>query len=101
MLSSGEAAKPKEVAEQLTKGYANHGFCINVDEAKKLGLNAIEITGEELDVTWEIHRLNAEKRTLQKSIRSEEVMERIKDLPPELLDKLPQLVQQKGEDDQI
>lgn len=90
MLStSKEAANAEEIAERLTKGYANHGFCINVDEAKSIGLAASELTGEELDVVWGIHRLNKEKRDLESQIRTEELMDRIKELPPELLAEIP------------
>ena len=101
LSSSKEIAKAEEIADRLTKGYANHGFCINVDEVKSIGLNAIELIGEELDVVWDIHSLNNEKRKLQKRMRGEEVMEMIKDLPPELLDKLPQPIQQRVKDSQI
>jgi len=97
-MLSGDKKKdkePKEVARRLTVGYANHGFCINLEEAENIGLNVVELKGEELDVVWEIHKLNIRKRDLQNKIRSEEVMEMIKELPPELLDKLPKSIQKK------
>lgn len=89
--------KIKEIARRLTKGYANHGFCINVGEAKNIGLNTIEITGKELDIVWEIHKLNKKKKELQKKIRSKEVMNVIKELPQELLEKLPKNLQKSLE----
>jgi hypothetical protein len=95
MLSGDEKVPPREVAKRLTRGYANHGFCINIEEARSIGLKADELVGEELDIVWEVHRLNNKKRQLQRKARSGEVMEMIKDLPPDLLDKLPASVQEK------
>ena len=81
-------SKAEDIANRLTKGYADHGFCINVDEAKNIGLNAFELTEEELDVTWAIHRLNMEKKEIQEKLRAQKVKDMIKELPPELLEKL-------------
>lgn len=86
---SKEERDAETIARRLTKGYANHGFCINVDEAKSMGLNAVELTGEQLDVVWEVHRLTKEKENLEKQIRADKLMETIKQLPPELLEGLP------------
>jgi hypothetical protein len=86
---------PREVAKRLTTGYADHGFCINFEEARSIGLHVQELEGEELDIVWEIHRLNNKKRDLQSKVKSEEVAEMLKNLPPELLDKLPESIQQK------
>lgn len=86
---------PREVAKRLTTGYADHGFCINFEEARSIGLHVQELEGEELDIVWEIHRLNNKKRDLQSKVKSEEVAEMLKSLPPELLDKLPESIQQK------
>jgi hypothetical protein len=96
MLAPGtrKQADPRAIGRRLTEGYADHGFCINVDEANGIGLNAIDLKGEEQDVVWEIYRLNTEKRQLQKKIRGDEVMEMLKDLPPDLLEKLRQPMQQ-------
>lgn len=98
MLSSTKGKiKPKDVAKRLTMGYADHGFCINIDEAKSIGLEVFEVSEEELNIVWELHRLNDKKRKIQKEIRKDEVMDMIKELPPELLDKLPQPMQEKLE----
>lgn len=96
MLAGGKkTGDPKAIARRLTRGYADHGFCINIDEAKSIGLDVSELEGEELDVVWEIRRLNRERQELQEKIRSKEVMEMIKDLPPGLLDKLPEPLQER------
>jgi len=79
----------KEIADRFTKGYADHGFCITVDEAKEMGLQVEELAGRELDIIWDIFRLYDKKRKLEKKIRKEEMLEMIKELPPELLEVLP------------
>jgi len=101
MLSGhSKTVDPREIAKRLTTGYANHGFCINLDEAQSIGLNALELMGEELDIIWEIHRLNDQKHQLQNKIKSEEIMEKIKNLPPELLDKIQPIHQLNDEPSQ-
>lgn len=97
MLASKENGKNLsiDIANRLTEGYADHGFCINVDEAKNIGLDAKELDGEELDIVWEIHQLNFQKRRLEEKIRGEEIMKQLKELPPAILDKLPPELQQK------
>lgn len=88
-------AEPKDIAKRLTHGYADHGFCINIEEAKNIGLYVVELEGEELDIAWNLYKFHDEKRRLQKKIREEEVMNMLKELPPELLDKLPLSARQK------
>lgn len=92
--NSNKGAEAKKIANRLTRGYADHGYCIKIDEVKAMGLNASELIGEKLDLVWEIHRLNSQKQKIQEKIRAEEVMNKIKELPPELLDKLPPSLQQ-------
>ena len=96
MLAGGKkTGDSNAIAKRLTSGYVDHGFCINIDEAKSIGLNVGELEGEELDIVWGIHRLNKERQKLQEEIRSREVMEKIKGLPPGLLDKLPKPLQER------
>jgi len=100
MLSSEKnTAKAKDIAKRLTHGYADHGFCINIDEAINIGLDAFEITGEEMDTVWEIHRLNNKKKRIQKDISEEKVINMIKELPPDLMDKAVKLEQQNPADE--
>lgn len=80
--------KSESVANKLTKGYADHGFCINCNEAKEIGLTIDELEGSELDIIWEIYRAYDKKRRLEKKIKEEEIIETIRKLPPELLDEL-------------
>jgi len=95
MFTSADTDKVEGIAKRLTEGYANHGFCINIDEATTIGLNVKELKNKELDVVWEIHKLNKEKRKIESEKREAKIMNLIKSLPPELLDKLPENIQQK------
>jgi len=90
MLSGDRAAqRASEIARRLARGYASHGFCINIDEAESIGLNAIELDGHELDYVWSVHRLSQKKRELEKQMRTQKIMDKIKELPSELLEGLP------------
>lgn len=90
MLSGNKRGhEPSEIAERLTTGYADHGFCINVDEAKGMGLNATEAEGEELEAIWAIYRLADQRYRLQREMREKKIQEMIKELPPSILEELP------------
>lgn len=82
------SAEPKDIANRLTHGYADHGFCINIEEAKSIGLYVVELEDKELDAIWNLYKLYDKKQKLQKKIREEDIMDMLKELPPELLDKL-------------
>lgn len=81
--------KVPALAKKLTRGYADHGYCIDVKEAQAIGLVAEELPEDQLDIVWTIHRLNAERRRLQRQEKRKEIEKRIKELPPELIEKLP------------
>mgnify|MGYP001119618849 CR=1 FL=1 len=96
MLSNKEEkSKSKSIAKRLTTGYADHGFCINIDEAKDLGLAVFDISEEELKIVWELHRLNNKRKKIQKEMQKNKVVDMIKELPPDLLDKLPKPLREK------
>ena len=88
MLSGSSKPKLKNIANRLTSGYADHGYCINVDEAKSLGLKAVDLPEEQVDILWKIHGLNKEKQMIQREMRKGTIMDRIKELPTDILDKL-------------
>lgn len=101
LLETRMLSDPKEkstldnIAKQLASGYANHGFCINIDEANSLGLTVCELGDDELNIVWELHRLNRKKGKIEDEIRKDDVMDKIKSLPPGLLDKLPPVLREK------
>ena len=88
-MLKNERKKTKNVAEKLTKGYADHVFVINYIEAKEIGLNVEELDGKKLDVIWDLYRLYKQKRKMEQKIKEKEVSELIKKLPPEILESLP------------
>ena len=91
----------KQIAKRLTEGYADHGFCINVQEARQMGLKAAELSGDELDVAWEIQRLVRRKHEIERQKKSREVAKKLKELPPEVLEKLPpDLFRQPGQSEE-
>ena len=75
----------QEAARLLTEGYSNHGYCINLEECQKIGLEAAEIEEPQLRVVWEIHRLSSRRRELKREMQ---IRDKIGKLPPSLLDDL-------------
>ena len=49
--------KVSEISKQLTRGYAHHGFCINIEEARELGLVVEEIPDDQIDLINEIQMI--------------------------------------------
>ena len=76
----------KKIGKELTTGYADHSWCITIDEAVEIGLNATEIEGECLDTVWQIHRLHREKELLISADNEQKMREKMKDLPADLQD---------------
>jgi len=81
-------AEPKEIAKRLTKEYADHGFCINLDEAKRIGLNVKELDENLLQLVWQLFKLFKEKEMIKREIDKKRIEETIRNLPPEIFDKI-------------
>lgn len=81
--------KAREIGEKLTTGYADHSWCITVEEAIEIGLNATEIEGECSDLVWQIHRLHGEREVLISAENERKMKEKMKDLPANLQDVCP------------
>ncbi|MCY4150201.1 MAG: hypothetical protein OXF73_12810 [Gammaproteobacteria bacterium] len=79
----------KTIATVLTSGYSDHSWCITIEEVRRLGLNANELEGDELDIVWDIHKLNNEKRSFINQMKKLEVRAQLENLPAELLKHLP------------
>ncbi len=79
------------IATSLTMGYADHGWCIKADEAKELGLRVEELTGNDLDIVWDLHKLHKKLNLLEENKIREKNLAAIKELPPELFKDLPGL----------
>ena len=80
--------KAKDIAESLSTGYANHSWCITIEEAQNLGLKAKELTGKELDLVWTIYKHKRKLDDLRRKLDKAKMLAELKKLPPELLDKL-------------
>jgi len=94
---NSDSQKAVQIAKKLTEGYADHGFCIDLEEAKSIGLIVEEIEGEELEIIWQIHNLNKEKQTLIEDLEKEKMEDFLKKLPPEMFDKTKQKIQNNEE----
>ncbi len=93
------SATPEEIAKRLTKQYADHGFCINIAEATKIGLNVQELKGDLLNLVWNLYELLKQRNELERKKREKDIMETIKKLPPEILEKIKSQIkepQKKG-----
>ena len=78
--------KARKIGEELATGYADHSWCITIEEAVEIGLNATEMEEDCLDVVWQIHRLYREKEALILVENEKKMREKMKDLPPYLQD---------------
>lgn len=85
MLKENEP-RAKHIGEVLTTGYADHSWCITIEEAQELGLKAREIEGTVLDLVWRIHKLNRERNELRRQNEQAKLREKLKGLPPGLLE---------------
>ena len=75
-----------KIGKQLTTGYADHSWCITIEEAAKIGLKAAEMEGDCLDIVWQIHRLHREKNALILAENEKKMKEKMKELPADLQD---------------
>ena len=87
----------KKVAEKITTGYVDHGYCINRQEAQSLGLKTQELTGECLKLAWTVHRLTDQRSKLAMKKKKEHQRELLKNLPPEILEQLSDLGDIEGD----
>lgn len=86
MLDENQSEKAKIIGEKLTTGYADHGWCISVDEAQEIGLNANEIENESLDAVWTIFNLGKKRKKMLQNKAFQKKLEQIKDIPSELIE---------------
>ncbi len=81
MFKENKNGEVSLIAEKLSRGYCDHGFCINLDEAKSIGLKVFEIEKGDLDLVWEIYDSHRKKEKLKRKVNKEEMLNEIKDLP--------------------
>ncbi len=88
-MLKGADAVATEIAHKLVEDYADHGFCININEAEALGLVVTSPSEQQLKLIWSIHKLAVKKAELQAIQREKEMKDQIKELPSELIEQLP------------
>jgi len=49
--------KASKIAKSLVKDYPHHGYCIDIEEARNLGLKVKEPPPEEWDLIWKLYEL--------------------------------------------
>jgi len=76
--------KVPSIAEKLTSGYADHGYCINYEEAKELGLNVNELPEDVREIVWKIYCLSNQIDILYKEHRERKLREQMKDIPADI-----------------
>lgn len=79
------------IAKRLVGGYPDHGCCIHSEEANAMGMRVEVPTGPKLDAIWSINGLIRRKDKLEDERKKLDMMKAIRNLPPELLDRLPTL----------
>ncbi len=84
----------ESIAKQITTGYADHAYCLGVQEARELGLIVEEMSDKQESNAWDLFRLWEQRSIAEKTKREEEVKERLKNLPQEILDSLPEILEQ-------
>lgn len=87
-MLKGKEASARQIATRLVQDYANHGFCINIDEARSLGLTVDELSHSQFRIVWRIYKLVRRKTELQTAQYKQDMTEQLKRLPPALLDEL-------------
>jgi hypothetical protein len=92
LLSTGMHKENSEaagkIARCLVNDYSTHGFCIEIDEAKRLGLTADLLEDQDNDIVWELTSILKKKDDITSKKKKEEIIEQIKELPPDVLQKL-------------
>lgn len=80
LKGDNDPKKAERIGDVLTTGYADHGWCITVQEAKDLGLSAHEIDGDALKIVWKIHKLSKRKSELYQQEKRAKIEEKIKEI---------------------
>lgn len=87
-MLKNDVDKVPMIADKLVEGYADHSACITLEEAQAIGLIASELTDDEIDHALNVERLQRRKRELINEKKRKETQQKLRDLPPELLDEL-------------
>lgn len=86
LIGDDKEKRCNEIAEKMAKGYPDHSFCVDIEEAKAIGLEVEELKDDELNIVWKIHKFIREKEKIRAEQHRKKMEELIKNLPPELKD---------------
>ena len=53
-----------EISRRLVEGYSAHSFCINIDEVRDLGLTLEDMSSDQLEIVWKIHKMERRRINL-------------------------------------
>jgi len=61
MFNENDEKKVEEISERLVRGYSHHGYCIDIDEAREIGLVVDELDETQWEIVWRIYKLYRQK----------------------------------------
>lgn len=72
-------------ARRLSEAYADHGFCINLEEAGDLSLTVRPIPDDQLRIAWSIHEVDKRRIELIQEREREKTLDMLKNMPHDVL----------------
>lgn len=85
---SGSRKKAEEIANVLVGGYQDHGFCIDLDEAVRIGLRSEQLPAKHECVVWELYKLNKKKEEIERQRKQKQLQDAMKSLPPDIVKRI-------------
>ena len=80
-----DQGQAEATARRLSEGYADHGFCINLEEADELGLAAKPIPDDQLQIAWTIHEVDKRRTELIQERERKKALDLLKNMPQDAL----------------
>lgn len=82
-MFNGEEAEEqaKAIGQALVENYTDHGFCIDIDEAKSIGLKVQELAPDEFRLIWKLYRLNERKEVVEREVKKSQMEELLRNFP--------------------
>lgn len=65
----------EEISRKLVEGYSAHSFCINIDEVRELGLTLEDMSSDQLEIVWKIHKMESLRLALTTESRRRDAEE--------------------------
>ena len=71
-----------EISRRLVEDYSAHSFCINIDEVRELGLMVEDMSSDQLEIVWKIHKTERRRLALISEKRQTDTEERLDEPDP-------------------